>query len=95
MYGVVLDAATGMNAETFAKRLAEGGVQTRPFFLGMHAQPVLRGQGLFDGEDYPVADQIARQGLYLPSGLTLTPEQLDRVCDVVESVVKSSKQISS
>ncbi len=83
MYGLVLDEATGMNAVDFAKRLAQAGVATRPFFLGMHEQPVLQARGLFLDERYPVAERIARQGLYLPSGLTLTPAQLEEVCRVV------------
>jgi perosamine synthetase len=83
MYGVVLDESTEMNAETFAWLLREHGVETRPFFLGMHEQPVFRKRGLFRDEHYPVAERIARQGLYLPSGLTLTEEQLDRVCAAV------------
>ena len=62
----------GSGRDQFAARLAERGVETRPFFLGMHEQPVLHERGLFDGESYPVAERIARQGLYLPSGLALT-----------------------
>src|SRR5574344_1892256 len=53
MYGVVLDEARGMDAEAFTKRLMSLGVETRPFFLGMHEQPVLLGRGLFTGERYP------------------------------------------
>ncbi len=88
MYGVVLDEGTGMDAAQFAQRLAEHGVMTRPFFLGMHEQPVLRQMGLFLNEHYPVAERIARQGLYLPSGLTLTEEQLDRVCSAVKEMLR-------
>jgi perosamine synthetase len=80
MYGVVLDEATGLNARAFAQRLRERGVETRPFFLGMHEQPALRRRGLFPGERYPVAERLARQGLYLPSGMALTDEQLAMVC---------------
>jgi len=40
MYGVVLDESTGMDAAEFARRLKEHGVDTRPFFLGMHEQPI-------------------------------------------------------
>ncbi len=83
MYGVVLNESTGMNAVDFAKRLAEGGVMTRPFFLGMHEQPVLHARGLYIDEHYPIAERLARQGLYLPSGMTLTFAQLEKVCDVV------------
>jgi perosamine synthetase len=81
MYGVVLDAEqTGLDARTFAERLAARGVETRPFFLGMHEQPVFHARGLFAGERYPVAERLARQGLYLPSGLGLQECELDAVC---------------
>ena len=79
MYGVVLAEGSGMDAEELSGRLRERGVETRPFFLGMHEQPALHRLGLFAGESYPVAESIARQGLYLPSGLTLTEAQIDRV----------------
>jgi perosamine synthetase len=87
MYGVVVDEATGMDAAEFARRLRAEGVETRPFFLGMHAQPVLRERGLFIGEQYPVADRLARQGLYLPSGLSLTEQQLEEVAAAVQRVL--------
>ncbi len=85
MYGLVLDERLGIDAVEFARRLRERGVDTRPFFLGMHEQPVLRERGLFANEWYPVAERLARQGLYLPSGLGLTESQLDQVCDAVHA----------
>ena len=63
MYGVVLDEGTGMDAAAFARSLSEAGVQTRPFFLGVHCQPAFVKRGLFVGESYPVTDRLARQGL--------------------------------
>ncbi len=87
MYGVVLDEATGLDAAEFARRLKVLGVETRPFFLGMHEQPVFLERGWFRGERYPVADRLARQGLYLPSGLTLTEEQLSQVCQAVRKAL--------
>jgi perosamine synthetase len=42
VYGVVLSEEMGMEAAEFAKRLADRGVQTRPFFLGIHEQPVFK-----------------------------------------------------
>ena len=89
MYSLVLDESTGMDAQEFAKRLCAAGVDTRPFFLGMHEQPVFHQRGLFVNEHYPVAERIARQGLYLPSGLTLTEEQVGLVCDAVKGCIKN------
>ncbi len=90
MYGVVLDDSAGTTAEKFAKKLKEKGIETRPFFLGLHEQPCLKEIGLFNGEKYPVAERIARKGLYLPSGLTLTEEQILKVCDAVRDTLKEA-----
>ncbi len=87
MYGLVIDESTGMDAAELARRLQAEGVETRPFFLGIHEQPVYLNQGLFQGQHYPVAERIARQGLYLPSGVALTETQLDEVCRAVEKVL--------
>jgi perosamine synthetase len=89
MYGVVISEETGMNAATFAERLAKQGVQTRPFFLGIHEQPVFRRDGLFRSEAYPVAERLARQGLYLPSGMALTEVQLEQVAKAVQGLLAS------
>jgi len=88
MYGIVLDETTGMNGIDFAKKLLEHNIETRPFFLGMHEQPVFHKMGLFKDEHYPVAEQIARQGLYLPSGMTLNEEQINEVAVSVKQILK-------
>ena len=79
MYGVVLGDEVQMDAREFGQRLQELRIETRPFFLGMHEQPVFRARGLFCGETYPVAERLARRGLYLPSGLGLTHDQMGQV----------------
>lgn len=83
MYGIVLNDDVPFDAAVLARRLRDLGVDTRPFFLGMHEQPVLRERGLFAGEQYPVTERIARRGLYLPSGLAITAEQQAKVCSAV------------
>ena len=87
MYGVVLRDDATIDAREFAARLSDRGVETRPFFLGMHEQPALLDRGLFTGERYPVAERLARRGLYLPSGLGLTEIQLSRVCDALREIL--------
>ena len=87
MYGLVLDESTQLTAVELARRLQEQGIETRPFFLGMHEQPVYTSRGLFKDEHYPVAERIARQGLYLPSGLTISEAQVDEVCQAVEKIL--------
>jgi len=87
MYGVVLSEDTKMDAAEFSKRLSDRGIETRPFFLGMHEQPVFQRRGLFQGEQYPVSERLSRKGLYLPSGMALTKEQLDYVAQTVWQIL--------
>ncbi len=87
MYGLLVDESTGLDAAALSARLDERGVETRPFFLGMHEQPALHRLGLFREERYPVAERLARQGLYLPSGLALTDEQVETVCAAVREAL--------
>lgn len=83
MYGIELDPASGITAAEMMARLKKRGIGTRPFFRGLHDQPVFRKIGYFDGEQYPRTDFAYRYGLYLPSGLTLTENIIDQVVAVV------------
>jgi perosamine synthetase len=88
MYGLIVRETTGVDAAELARRLAQRGIETRPFFLGMHEQPVLRQRGLFAGETYPVTERLARQGLYLPSGLGLQESQIACICEAVGEALR-------
>jgi perosamine synthetase len=88
MYAVLVEDAFGMSRDAFAQALKERGVATRDFFLPCHSQPaVLKFTATKDS--FPVTERIARQGLYLPSGLAITDEQMDRVCEAVEQIAGS------
>lgn len=87
MYGVVLSDDAGMDAVKFADKLKAVGIETRPFFLGMHEQPALHRLGLFQNSKYPVTERLSKKGLYLPSGLALTSEQLSEVCEKVRAIL--------
>jgi perosamine synthetase len=89
MYCIELTDSLRLDAEEMMQKLTQKGVGTRPFFLGLHEQPVLHGLGLFAGESYPITEKIARRGLYLPSGLTLTEKQIDEVVAAVNEIVVS------
>ncbi|MDP6586795.1 MAG: DegT/DnrJ/EryC1/StrS family aminotransferase, partial [Anaerolineales bacterium] len=87
MYGILLNKSHKMTARELADKLSDLGIQTRPFFLGMHAQPALQNLGLFHNEDYPVADYLSENGIYLPSGLALSEQQMDEVCAALHTIL--------
>lgn len=87
VYGIVLAEGVPFDAARLAALLKDRGVETRPFFLGMHEQPVFREMGLFRDETYPVSEHIAQRGLYVPSGLALTLEQIESVSESLRQVL--------
>lgn len=78
VYGLVADSEE--LAEETQKMLNKNKIGTRPFFWCMHEQPVFLKIGLFKNENYPVAEKMARNGFYLPSGLGLKDEEIDEIC---------------
>lgn len=90
MFGLIIDETLPVDVEDLTRRLATRGIETRPFFRGMHEQPVLRERGLFLGESYPVTERLGRRGFYLPSGIGLTERQMDEVCCAIGEVLSSA-----
>lgn len=87
VFGIVLNDEVPFDAAEAMKRLSAEGVATRPFFWPMHEQPVFHKMGLFANESYPVAERIARRGLYVPSGMALKPEQIEEVSIAVKKIL--------
>lgn len=88
VYGLVLDKNIQADNREVQKLLAAEGIGTRTFFWCMHEQPVYREVGLFEGEMYSNAEYLARKGFYIPSGLALTKGQMDKVANVICSLMK-------
>ena len=89
MYSIVVGDKYGLSRDELVTRLAENGIETRTMFIPMNQQPVFHQMGLFNGESCPVAEDLSRRGLYLPSGVGLTDEQIECVCDAVRRLAKS------
>lgn len=83
MYGVMLGDAFSRGRDAIMAELKAKGVETRAFFCPMHLQPAFRGDDpRFPDRtgEYPVSEDLWKRGLYLPSGLRLTREQVREVC---------------
>ncbi|MFM6813005.1 MAG: DegT/DnrJ/EryC1/StrS family aminotransferase, partial [Dolichospermum sp.] len=88
VYGIVLQEEITFDAEVMMKKLAEHKIGTRPFFWCMHEQPVFLKMGLFEGVSCPAAENLARRGFYLPSGLALTEEQIVTVANTLRKIIQ-------
>ena len=84
MYGILIGQGFGVQRDELMRLLRKKGVETRAFFYPMHRQPVYQGDDPRFPDvtgNYPVSDDLGRRGLYLPSGLTLTNEQIHQVVE--------------
>ncbi len=88
VYALVLDNNVPFDAKEAMSRLSQHSIGTRPFFWPMHEQPVFQKMGLFSGESHPVAERIARRGFYIPSGMALTDEQIERSVTAVKGILQ-------
>ena len=66
-----------------AEKLTKHNIGHRPFFWCMHEQPVFNNLGLFLNDILPNASKIARNGIYIPSGLGLKNNEIEYVIDVI------------
>ena len=64
--------------EALASALANSGIKTRPFYPPVHSQPAYALRG-----SYPVTEDVAARGLWLPSSAFLTDEDVRRVCEAI------------
>lgn len=60
--------------------LADAGVETRTYFHPMHMQKHLR-EFILPGQKFPVAEDLASRGLYLPLWPGMSGDDVDYVCD--------------
>lgn len=89
MYSILInEKILGLSRDEFMLKLAQEGIGTRSFFVPMHQQPIFRKMGLFLRERYPVAEDISKRGLYLPSGLNMDANKVDFVCAKIRKIKK-------
>ena len=89
MNGILINPALyGRMRDQLVEHLKEKGVDTRLFFVGMHRQPALLQFGCDGSGCYPIADILAENGFYLPSGSRLSEHKIRYICEVIKQFQK-------
>jgi len=57
-------------------------IGTRAFYPSINSQPAYKG---YTNKKFPVSAEISKRGLWLPSSLTLSKDQIDYVCDKIKT----------
>ena len=85
VFAMVLNDMTSLNgADEMMAELSQYGIGSRPFFFPLHNQPVLG----YSNNECPVSETIARNGFYVPSGLAITADEIDRVSESVIDILQ-------
>ncbi|MBK7987402.1 MAG: DegT/DnrJ/EryC1/StrS family aminotransferase [Ignavibacteria bacterium] len=84
MYAIVLRNHPTVTRDILVSYLQEKGIETRTFFCPMNIQPCF-----YDSEGWrhipcPIAENLWQTGLYLPSGCTLTIEQITYISSMIK-----------
>ena len=85
MNGILISPALyGRTRDQLIGHLKGKEVDTRLFFVGMHRQPSLLKFGCDCSGYYPITDNLAENGLYLPSASSLIEDKIRYICDVIK-----------
>lgn len=85
---LVKQADYGMSRDELALVLDKHGIETRPFFVPLHRLPPYRERSMQRKEYLPCTDQLASEGMNLPTFNKLSDEQIT----VISEIIRSHKQ---
>lgn len=82
VFAVKISRSSSQTASDLKDYLNESGIESRRFFFPLHLQPVVIKSGLLIS-DYPMPNSefLWQKGLYLPSGVGTTNQEIDYVCE--------------
>jgi perosamine synthetase len=91
MYCIQLSDEIQQNNYDIINQLQNHGIGARPFFVGMHQQPALRGLTTTHGVSLPVTEKASMKGLYLPSSVTLVESDIDYIVYELDNILKNKR----
>jgi perosamine synthetase len=92
LYSIVIDEAeAGITRDELAAKLAERGIETRPFFYPVHVQPPYLA---YAKGDFPVTEWLSARGLSLPTANDIRLEDVERVCGAIEEIVSHRRVVA-
>jgi len=80
MYAITLTKDAPITKNALRQTLLAKSIDTRDFFYPLHTQPILKKYS--DGR-FPISDSASKRGFYVPSGLAITKEQIQKVAHVL------------
>jgi perosamine synthetase len=89
LYTIQLGSDVKLNRDEFQFKLLQNGIETRPIFYPLHVMPPY--EQFARGQKFPVSDRISQSGLSLPSSVSLTEKEFERVKETIQRIVGIKK----
>jgi perosamine synthetase len=90
MYAITVEDPFALSRDELMTALAEREIESRTFFCPMNMQPFLQRQEGFRAIPCPVGEQLWETGLYLPSGIDLTDDQIAGIVGEIRSLAAAA-----
>lgn len=80
MYSILVEKEFKVGRDELMLKLKENGVESRPMFNPVNTLPIYE-----TADDCPVADELSKKGINLPSSVNLTEKDIDYITGVISS----------
>ena len=78
MYSILIEDKFSLTKNELMERMDELGIETRPLFYPVHSMPPYN-----EGNSFPIAEELSRKGINLPSGVKLSQEEIESIAQAI------------
>jgi perosamine synthetase len=85
MSSILIEDKARISRDKLMRKLEKEGIDTRPFFYSVNTLPPYK-----DKEKFPVAENLSRKGINLPSSVDLTEKEIDFISKKIQKIITQS-----
>jgi perosamine synthetase len=74
LYSILIERALGISRDNLMGKLRENEIESRPFFYPVHTLPPYK-----SNDRFPIAEQLTKKGISLPSSLNLDEKKIKHI----------------
>ena len=89
LYSILIDKK--YNREKLIEKLKQKNIETRPFFYPVHKMPFYK-KYIKKGQKFPIAEEISKRGISLPTFVNLTSSQIQYICNSIRKLLKKQNE---
>jgi perosamine synthetase len=84
MFSILVKDGLSCSRDELTSALKERNIDTRPFFIPIHFQPPYKKDGII----LPVAEDVGRRGINLPSYPKMSDTDITKICECIKEIIR-------